>query len=398
MKRTSISSAIALALVGTIARQSHAQSADEIVRLALQRSPKVAEAQHLVSAAKFRAKTALVSPVLEVAPGIGFTNSNFVLSQSVDVFGRLSTQRKVAEATVNVAEAKLTHSQAEVATEALEALAELRLAIELNEAQTAYSKTARELFDSVTKQVETGEAPQVQSLRAEIELSRAEQSEEDSKRNVELKLARLQALTGSAVVPVGDELRITEAEPAKPYSVRIAVAERMVAQESLKNIAKSFGPEASVGVSTDVWSLDRKGTGCDSWGIQAVIRIPIGDLGVRRNAEAAQRSEISATEAAQEFAQLRANLEIDQARRELETAQLLESRIVSGLLEKSERVVQTVTVGYQTGASTLLEVLEARQTRHRIQVDLAQARYRRRLAEVRYLAATANLPGIEVPK
>jgi len=355
--------------------------------------------EHQLAAARFsaRAKGSISSPILEAAPGIGFTNSNFLISQSLDFAGLRSAERKVGEAESAVVAAQLTQAKAETGVEALQALTDYLLATELLEALSSDVQTSRDLFETVRKQVETGEVPQIRATRAEIDALRAEQAHAEARRNADAKRAALTALVGEFEAKPESLGTFADAKPALPYAVRIEQARRDVAIQKLRAAGKAFAPEVSVGVASDIWSLDQRRSASDEWGFQAVLRIPLVDLGIRRNSTAAQRAETSRAESELEFARARAQLELDQAKLELESAQRYEAEFASGLLPKAEQVVQAMAVGYQTGATTLIEILEARQTRQRIQLDLAQARHRRRLSEIRYQRAAATIPGIEVP-
>src|SRR5687767_4077133 len=74
--------------------QAVALTAEEAVRLAVERDPSVTAAMNRVevAAAGVRSARAPFNPQGEIAPGAGFTNGNAILSQQIDIGGRRSAQ------------------------------------------------------------------------------------------------------------------------------------------------------------------------------------------------------------------------------------------------------------------------------------------------------------------
>ncbi|MEQ1933030.1 MAG: TolC family protein, partial [Fimbriimonadaceae bacterium] len=176
----------------------------QLVAQAVSASPTVAARQLQINEADAMAKSmgSPKNPELEIAPGVGFTNSNFVVGQSFDLSGTRAARAQKARAETNVARANLRRAQLSVAAEFLTAFSAFLASRRNTENAKAGLLDARATVDAIRKRIEIGEAPAVQLTRAEIELSRAEQTFLLAKNDLLTSTATLNSLLAQPTLTV----------------------------------------------------------------------------------------------------------------------------------------------------------------------------------------------------
>ncbi len=109
-----------LLVTGAGAQEPERLTAEEAVRLAVRQHPAVAAARSRLEAslATQRGARAPYNPLVELAPGVGFTNGNALLSQQFDIGGRRSAQSRVATGLREAAQAELELARLQVAANA----------------------------------------------------------------------------------------------------------------------------------------------------------------------------------------------------------------------------------------------------------------------------------------
>ena len=342
------------------------------------------------------------NPYFELAPGVGFTNGNSILSQEFDLFGKRKSESKAAQAQTIVFESRILAIRLEVGANALSKVSEFLLATEMVANTEQHWQSASSILSAVQKRVRIGEAPKVQETRAEIEALRAEQMVTESRAELVARQAEINSMIGQpseSPLAVSDWISSTIVESGKTSLVprqRIAEAELDSARSQVL-AAKTFGkPTFSAGIASDFWSLDRPDSRNQSIGIQFMLRAPLGDRGENRFAVRAAESNVARYQEFLKDANRLAKLEKDTAEKALASAKSVSKSFEAGILPKAQGMLVSMRQGYETGLISLLEVLEAQQTLQRLRRESADASHKLRLAETRYLKATALLPGIEV--
>jgi len=127
-----------------------------------------------------------------------------------------------------------------------------------------------------------------------------------------------------------------------------------------------------------------------------MVRTPVGDRGENRFLVKAAESNVSHFEELLKEANRTAELERNLAWKALSTARAVSGMFETGILPKTEKMLISMRSGYENGLVSILEVLETQQTCQKLQRETAEASHKRRLAEVRFLKASAYLPGLEV--
>ncbi len=393
---------LAVATTG-IARCQTALSPEQIVRKALDTSPAVRAQVARFQARQQTAKSlgAGSNPELELAPGVGFTNSNFVLGQSFDLSGRRSAQTKVAEAESKVASAELFQTRLQIAESVLSVYAEFLWSVEV-EASAAQSVIAAEqILAGVEKRIGIGEAPAVQRTRAEVELLRTKQAHTEAKAKHASNLA---ALNNALGLPLAENtsasgwLKIAEnassALTQRPEALRARA--NIESARASEDEARSLGrPTIFAGVAADSWSLNRSPFRSENLGFQVSLKMPIFDRGENRFALRSAELLRKGRDADLEGVERQIKLEVEQASIARTAASQVASSYASGIVPKAEEMLSVMRQGYESGLVNFLEVLEAQQTLSRLRREAADATRALRLAEIRYLAAIAQLPGLE---
>jgi len=400
--KTLLTTLASVALIAT----SYAQSSElhSLITQAQERSGLVKSARSIVEArmASVTGAQSNASPVLELSPGVGYTNGNAVLSQEIDFFGRRRSSARLARAELKLAEIDVARAEAAVSQEFLTSFAKLLGAQEELESAHTSLESAASLLAAVAKQFEIGEAPRVHVTRAELDVHRASQQ-------VTLAAGRVQVAQASIHSLVGEEIEVQSLSwpkfdstdqhlSAQSFELLETIEHVGLVEAQMDVIRSQFAPSLSAGVATDVWSLDRNGFLQENFGIQISFRMPLFDSGQKRGALVASRNEFNAAETRVVEAQRIANLRLAEATTLLNMAQAVVASYDGDVLPKGESMLIAMREGYASGLITLVEVLEAQQTLVKLRQERTQAVLNVRLAEVELWRALMTLPGSEVPR
>ena len=344
------------------------------------------------------------NPELEVAPGVGFTNSNFVLGQTFDFSGTRAARAQRARAEIQVARANLRKAQLSVGSEFLSAYANY-LTARRNQANAQYGVTvAKATVDGIKKRVEIGEAPAVQLTRAEVEMNRSEQAMTLAKSEVAIRRAEVNSLLArpsqaelplAVWVPVADSASLSQGALTRRPEAIEALAQIEIAKAFELEARRAGLPSLFAGVATDTWSFDRRPFHKDNVGLQLRLTMPLFDLGENRFAVRSAEAGRKAREAMLKDTARRINLEIETETTNLNAARDVANSYETGIVPKAEQMVKAMQAGLEAGLTSFLEVLEAQKTLFQLRREASDATRNLHLAEVRMLTATAQLPGLE---
>ncbi|MCX7178276.1 MAG: TolC family protein, partial [Proteobacteria bacterium] len=146
-----------LTAAGPVASQSErALSAEEAVRMALEGNPALQAAQNRLEAANagVRGARAPFNPQAELAPGVGFTNGNSLLSQQIDIGGRRAASGKAATGLRSAAQAELDLARLQAAAGVRAAYFDLVRARAVEAAAAETATLAGQIRDAVRRRVE----------------------------------------------------------------------------------------------------------------------------------------------------------------------------------------------------------------------------------------------------
>ncbi len=384
-------------------------SAEDAVRRAVASSPAVRAAQSRVDAAEaaLRAARAPFGVMAEAAPGVGFTNSVAALSHRIDIGGRRSAAAAAAEGEVAIGRAGLDAARLQEAAEARTAYFDLVRARTVESGARESAKVVEQLRDLVRRRVEIGEAPAIQATRAEIEAARAQQDVLRAGGEARGLEAALNVRLGN---PPETPLRVSDAFPppetrtaaqlsADAVRRRPEIAEaqgRIAARRGEVAVARAHGkPDLFAELATDIWSVDRR----ESWnsrnvGIQARLSFPLVDGGAIRNN--VRRAEAGVREREAELAGLtrQITMEVERAHAEARAANEVVSNYQRTILPQTEDLLRATRIGFETGLSSFLEVLEMQRAARMTQAEYQSALFTAARSRIQLERATAAIPGL----
>ncbi len=179
-------------------------SLDELIRRAQANNPAPQIAANNLAAARERAAAARsrLNPTLQIVPGLGGNtnsrNEEVILSQSLDLFGQRRSNRAVFEAQVRRAQAEQSLAGRSLVVQVKNAAADLFAAQEAESLGVAQVNIARQFRDAAARKAQLGDAPPVQTQRAQLELDRAEVELDQTRAERLSRRATLNQLTGAA--------------------------------------------------------------------------------------------------------------------------------------------------------------------------------------------------------
>jgi len=366
-------------------------SVADAVRRAIEQSPAVAAARSRVEAAgaAMRGARAPYNPQAELAPGVGFTNGNALLSQRFDIAGKRSAEARVAAGELSAAQAELEQARLLAAGEVRLAYYELAQAQVVEAAAQETTALVRQLRAAVRRRVEIGEAPAVQVTRAEIEVGRAEQDVIRAHGATVAWQSFLNRLLGqepATVLTLTEELEIPAAPVAAAQLVQqaldrrpeLAAARALVeARQGDVDVARSQRrPDLFAELASDFWSLDRDAFRSRDLGFQVRLSVPVFDRGRIRSDVDRARAGVKERKAELEVVRRTLTVEVERAAAELAAAREIALNYRQTILPRSQELLKASRSGFDIGLTSFLEVLEAQRV-----VRLALTEYLTSLAE-----------------
>src|SRR4026208_724894 len=380
---------------------------DRILDLALERNPAIASARSVIEQNEGRQIQAGAYPnptiggqtanasLRDPSTGSPITEYGVTLHQTVEWPGMRAARKDAAGAGLASATVGLDEAKLNLIAEVKQGFYELLLAERTVDVLQQNLETVQEVARPVKARVRSGEGPQFELVKAEVEVLKAKQEVTKAKNSVRVKLVGLDTLTAGALGPrykVQGDFRIlrdhldfeqlVSRDPSQHPTLRrqgklVEQAESSVTKERQSRVpnVKLFGGQArelgrgavlgGVSVPTPLWYLQ-----------QGHIATA---LGVQRKEEA-------------EYIRARNDLAraINQHAREAETAQELILVYEEGLIKQAQEALRIAQLSFRQGASSLLEVLDAQRVQRQITVDYNQARFELSLALTRYERAVGG--------
>lgn len=390
------------------ARAQTEQSLAQLVSQAVTNSPAVTARQLQVQEAEASAKSlsSPKNPELEIAPGVGFTNSNFAFGQSFDLSGTRAARAQRARGEVQVARVNLRKAQLAIASEFVAAYANY-LAAQRNQTNAASGvEVARATVDGIGKRLGIGEAPAVHLTRAEVELSRSQQALTLAKSEIAATRSAVNSLLGqpsATDVPLAAWSHVSEADSlsqgvlTRRPEIHEALAQIEIARALELEARRAGSPSLFAGVAADIWSLDRRPFHRDNVGLQVRLTMPLFDRGENRFAVRSAEAGLKGREAELKEAERRIKLDIETSSTHLNAAREVAKSYETGIVPRAEQMVKAMQSGLESGLTSFLEVLEAQKTLSQLRREASDALRNLHLAEARFLTANALLPGLENP-
>jgi cobalt-zinc-cadmium efflux system outer membrane protein len=359
----------------------------EAVRLAQQHSPLAqgAEARARGAEARLRGAGALPNPSLSLAQpfgkNTGGTDEDILLTQTVELGDKQRQRRRAARAEREAALAERAATTFDLVLtaqtayyEALRADAERRLAADA-------LATAQTFAQAAATQFQAGDAARSHVLRSRIELARAQQALDAAETERANRYAALRSLTG---LPEDTALVLTDSLAYTPVSYRLpdlqtlALRSRpdLLAAQRLREARAAALHGARAQSQPDLFLEARHSTLDPTVGgnsLRVGLLFPLFDLGRNRADIRAAQSALQEQEALVQEAARTARLEVETAFRNLEQARRTVESFQTGRLQQAKELQEMAQIGYDKGATTYLELLDALQVYRNEQTDYARA-------------------------
>ena len=374
---------------------------NHIIDLALERNPMIASAQSVIAQNEGRRieAGAYPNPTITVqtadaalrdpSTGRRMGERAMSLSQPLEWPGKRAARQDAAEAGFAGATVGLEESKLNLIAEVKTAFYDLLLAERTVDLLQQNLEIVQEVARIVKARVRSGEGPQFESVKADVEVLKAKQEMTKAKNAVRVKLVGLDTLTAGALGPrykvQGDFRSIRDRLDPEQMATRdlsqhptlqrqgklVEQAEFTVSKERQSRMpdvtlfggyAREVGREAVIAgmsVPTPLWYRQ-----------QGHIATA---LGTQRKEEA-------------ELIRARNDLTraINQHAREAETAQDQILVYEEGLLKQAQEALRIAQLSFRQGATSLLDVLDAQRVQRQITVDYNLARFELSLALTRF--------------
>lgn len=365
---------------------------DEALRQAKASREVITAALHRVKGAEAEASALSSLPPLILGVGLstptgfGPTDQDLSLQQGLDLFGRRDDLRQLGRAKVQAARSELKAAMLQVQDEAAKAFIQACAAKDAVKTAAEIRQISEELFKAAQRKVQEGRAPEVQAMRAKLEVERARQNEAAKESASILARKQLSAAIGSKeledVIPefsLGAEGEV-EGRPDLLLIKSLAGAAR--AEESASR--KAAHPEASLSVHRSPWGEDSR------FGLRLQFTWSLLDQGKAKAEARAAEQERLALERAWQDKKKQAEAEIFLLEEEIRAAR--ESLEMLRTLAQDHRLLSEKTRrGFEEGVGGMVEVLEAVRALREVELELQEADKKAKLLQIDLLSAKGAL-------
>lgn len=323
-------------------------------------------------------------------------SADLLVYQPLDVFGKSRALRNQGNAALATALAAFRQGALNVQQEALIAYANLLSAQRL----LALAKVQRELAESVristAKRVNARDLPEIQAARAALEVEGADGLVADRQAAVEAARLRLAGALGSDAVP--DEATLAALDvPADPTGDPTALRPELLTLRAEEAQAAADERVAKQGLLPDLEIQAGRSSfnAPPEYGARLQLTATLWDNGVTRNRIKAAQARRRAAASALEDRVKAARKDIAAAKVEFAAAERSVANYTK-LAEGARTLLERTQRGFELGANTLIDVLDARRALSDAQELTVNAQLRRDLAVEALLRSEGRF--LEEPK
>jgi len=343
---------------------------EEAIRVALSGHPELAASGQEVTGARagIQGARALPSPEITVIPSGLIDDAQAVFLQPLEITGQRSARTAAARARLSAAEARREALRLEIVFRVRTAFYDALAAQQEREVVSQTVELLDRLYQAAQRSLELGRTPGTHVMRMRIEATRARQELRLVEGEVvALKAALNVAMGRDAAMPVmlqGDLPRPVEA--VKPETARATAWRQRPELAAAKAEVRAREAEeraARAGLRPDVVLEARRASLRRAEGTAGIgLTLPFLDWG-RRRAEIRQAQ--SAAQAQRAVLRQQENvvtLDVEESLARLQAAAQVAQSYEAGILADAEQLVRKTSIGYQEGALSYLEVLDAQRT------------------------------------
>jgi outer membrane protein TolC len=366
---------IALCAVTAVCGESLERlSLQQAVEIALRSNPAIAASQLSAEAAGHAARgaRAITNPEITIAPtiaGSAGSDSAIVFSQPLELNGNRRARAETATYEAKVADSNALSGRKEIVLRVRQSYwdtARAQQIVALNESNIAYLESMRA---AVQKQFDVGTVPGSLPMKMEMELARGRQELAQAQLDLSLARASLNALLNrkeDTDFVAGDPLTYADQRVDRDATLSAALKQRPEIAAATAEVEAARGGIrlAKLQRAPDLAFQARRGS-FDSnvdQGVALAVTLPFVDWGSTKAGVKQAESLTRSREKQLESARNAVSLDVEQALRQVETSSTVTREYQSGILDKSEELARMAKVGYEKGATSYLEVLEAQRT------------------------------------
>ena len=322
-------------------------------------------------------------------------SADFLVYQPLDVFGKGRTFRRQGDAAIAVALAAFRQGALDVQQEALTAYANLLAVQRLLEIARAQREVAASVADATGKRVAARDLPEIQAARAELELARADGLLADRKAAVEAARLRLAGALGTEALPDTATLEALVLPPeAKDATMGRPELLSLQAEAALAAADERVARQALI-PDLEIQAGRSSFNAAPQYGARLQLTATLWDHGATRSRIRAAEARRKAAESALEDRVVAARKDVAAAEVEYAAAERSVATYAR-LSEGARTLLERTRRGFDLGASTLLDVLDARRALADAQELSVNAELRQDLAVEAVLRAKGRL--LEEPK
>jgi cobalt-zinc-cadmium efflux system outer membrane protein len=374
---------------------------DRIIDLALERNPAIASARSVIEQNEGRRTEAGAYPnptvgfqsadaaIRDPSNGVRMIERGVTVHQTVEWPGMREARQDAAAAGLAGATVGLEEARLNLIAEVKGLFYELLLAERTVDLLQQNLEIVQDVARIVRARVRSGEGPQFESVKAEVEVLKAKQELTKAKNAVRVKLVGLDTLTAGALGPrykvQGDFRSLRDRlDPEQ-------MASRDQSQHPLLKRQGKVVEQAEFAVTKERQARVPNVTLFGGYAREAGREAVVGGLTVPTPLWYRQQGHIATalgTQRKEEAELLRARNDlaraINQHAREAETAQEQILVYEEGLLKQAQEALRIAQLSFRQGASSLLDVLDAQRVQRQITVDYNLARFELSLALTRF--------------
>ena len=354
-------------------------------------SPTIAAAQAAVTAAEGRVRQAgyRSNPELSVEvenfagtgelSGFRGTETTVALNQRLDLGGRRGARVGSAQAELAIQRLRLAAARADLAQSVREQFARAVSAHDRLRLAEENAERARELARIAAILVDAGREPPLRAIRARSAAAQAAAELEAARAEERAARGTLASLFGATTPPeslTGGLLDLPPRtiDPGQSLEVRIAEAERLSAEASLRQelAARRLDPSVGLGV--------RHIREAGDVALVAGFSMPLQVFDRNQGNIAAARSNVEGAEARLRAATANSRVRAQNAIIAVEAAQARVEALERAAIPEAAEALRLTQLSYQAGRASLLELLDAQNAYTAAQSALIEARLAQALA------------------
>ena len=395
-----IARAVLLSVLLGIFSVAMAQSPESLVRLALSKREAVKSAESQLKAARSAASSLGAYPATRLEAGTATRpdvsgGEDLTLFQPLDVFGKSRAAGRSANANVKVSEANLRQAQLNVQIEVLGAYAQWANASRNHRFALDQLEIVRKVEQATKARVEAKALPELLSARAALEVARAEQVVIDREAVLQIALVKLRQVVGGEVPGLGESEPESIAQGlihvAKPERDRPELAALLSQRRGFLSDAQqaklSRLPDLELQARRSPWSSQT-----EQYGLRIQLVFPLWDHGAaRKRADSAdQQADAASLDYSDTLKRVQA--EVEAAHIQLSASERSLTAYAK-LLEGAQDLLRRTERGFELGANTLLDVLDAKRALDDALEQSSNARQNADLAVAAALASQGQILG-----